>query len=56
MKNKIQNNFKSNPQHKTHDSAINIEDRYMTFAYICLSTRKINISELNFKRPNITTD
>jgi hypothetical protein len=28
----------------------------MTFAYICLFTRKINILELNFKRRNITTD
>ena len=33
-----------------------IEGRYMKFDYIFLSTRKFNVTEINFNRPFITTE
>jgi len=38
-----------------HESAVQIKDRYVRFANIFLSFRRINVSELNCKRPNVTT-
>ena len=40
---------------KTQDSTVKIKDPYMRFADIFLSTRHINILELNFKRPTVTS-
>jgi len=45
----------NNHQGKRHESAVKMEDRQMRFADIFVSTRHIIISELNCKRPTVTS-
>ena len=46
----------NNHQDKTHNSALKMEERYMGFAGIFLSTSRINVSEVSFKRQIVRTE
>ena len=52
IKIRYNNDFINNHQYQTHDSVLKIN---VILAVIFLSTCKINVSELNFKRPIVTT-
>ena len=49
------NDFVNNHQEITIDSAVKIKDRFMSFPGIFHSPHNVNISQLNFKRPTVTT-
>jgi hypothetical protein len=53
-KHKIENNLKKTTKTK-HMTAAKMKTCYMIIDYIFLSTPLINISQLNFKRPIVTT-
>ena len=49
-------NFVNNQRYRTHYTALKFKDRYMSCTGIFLSTCKINLLELNFKRCIVTTE
>jgi len=52
---RYKNDFVTNHQDITLDSAVKIKDMFVNFADIFLPTHHIHISKLNFKRPIVTT-
>jgi len=52
---RLKNNFINNHQYKTHETDVRIKDRCWRFADKFLFTPSINVPELNFKRPIVTS-